>query len=209
MSDKKFLLISGGKKELTTPPNNQIYYRTTTGEKQDPYNIYHADGTTPIFVGTDGSQANLISNEYKNGYGVMTFDKELGNINPDVENYISWSVQVTGVNLPDDIESSFTEVNLPASITKYDYTFAYCKNLSKCKIPYGVTYLRGTFVDCLPLYEIEFPDSVTFFDFVISGSGVKSIVVPEKVTVIGDETFTACELLKNVTIKTTALNQIG
>lgn len=47
----------------------------------------------------------------------MTFDKELGNINPDVENYISWSVQVTGVNLPDDIESSFTEVNLPASIT--------------------------------------------------------------------------------------------
>ena len=130
----------GGATELGTPPNNQIYYRTTTGEKQDPYNIYHADGTTPIFVGTDGTtQANLISNEYKDGYGVMTFDKELSGINQDVENNILCFAMVTGANIPDDIVSVFSEINLPNSITELNATFNGCINLENVKIADGVT----------------------------------------------------------------------
>ena len=90
----------------------------------------------------------------------MTFDKELGGINNDVIGSILCFCDVSIDS--ENINSTFTELNLPSSITKYSYTFAYCITLSKCKIQNSVTSIgKYAFSKCTGLASIIIPNSVT------------------------------------------------
>ena len=90
---------------LPSNENNKIYYTTTGGKKMFPYK---SDVTT--------FGAILISNIYKDGVGVMTFDDDVTTIGEDAF-YKCYSL---------------TSVNIPDSVTTIgDSAFDRCTNLEK------------------------------------------------------------------------------
>ena len=90
---------------LPSNENNKIYYTTTDGKKMFPYK---SDVTT--------FGAILISNIYKDGVGVMTFDDDVTTIGEDAF-YKCYSL---------------TSVNIPDSVTTIgDSAFNRCNNLKK------------------------------------------------------------------------------
>ena len=108
----------------------------------------------------------------------MTFDKDLSNINPNfAENGFPFAYIKDG----NTFISTFSEINLPASITEYIAIFGYCTNLTKCLIPNGVTSIGdNAFAICLKL---------------------TSITIPNSVTTIGSLTFFQCKSLTSVKIE--------
>lgn len=133
----------------------------------------------------------------------MTFDKELGNINQDTENSIFCFTMVTGTNIPDDVVSGFSEINLPNSITELNATFGGCVNLEKVKIADGVTTIGvGVFVYCLKMKEIIIPNSVTSIGIGAFSdcTSLTSVTIPNSVTSIENYAFEYCTSLTSVTI---------
>lgn len=87
--------------EYIQPKNNVIYYTTSDGEIITPYS-------------TDVFGANIVSNEYVNDRGVLTFDGDVSSIG----DYAFFDRQ------------SLTSITIPASVTRLGlYAFKYCDNL--------------------------------------------------------------------------------
>ena len=109
-------------------PNNEIWYTTT-------------DSRPVYIINSDGFGANIISNTYENGKGVITFDGEIKNI----------------ANEAFSDCSSLTSITIPDSVTKIgDYAFSGCKNLTSIAIPDSVTVIGWwTFSDCKNLTKVS------------------------------------------------------
>ena len=96
-------------------PNNVIYYTSSDGNKIDPY-------------ASDVFGANIISNEYVNGKGVITFDGDVRRI---------------GKNAFYQCEN-LTTLSIPKSVTSIgDWAFGYCSSISSVVIPEGVRSIGG------------------------------------------------------------------
>ena len=115
-------------------PNNVIYYTSSDGNKIDPY-------------ASDVFGANIISNEYVNGKGVITFDGDVRRI---------------GKNAFYQCEN-LTTLSIPKSVTSIgDWAFGYCSSISSVVIPEGVRSIGGrAFLGCTSLASIFIPSSVT------------------------------------------------
>lgn len=117
-----------GKLELIViQPNNEIWYTSSNG------NV-----VTPKRANVFG--ANIISNTYKNGKGVITFDGDVANIGSDV--FIGCS--------------SLTSISIPNSATYIGGTAFYrCSALMSVTIPNGVTFIgNSAFNECSSLTSI-------------------------------------------------------
>ncbi len=154
--------------------NRIIYYTSTDGNVVTP--SYSAFG------------ANIVSNTYENGQGVITFDGEVTSIGVDA----FWGC------------STLASVTIPEGVTSIGYwAFAYCSSLASVTIPDGVTSIEGcAFYKCTSLTSITIPEGVTsigesaFRDC----SGLANITIPEGVTSIGNYAFSGCSSLASVTI---------
>ena len=153
--------------EFTPPvPNNQIWYTTSDGNIVGPY-------YTNVFG------ANITSNTYSNGKGVITFDGDVTAIG-------DWAfydcTSLTSVNIPDSVTSignnafqncySLTSVNIPDSVTTIgDYAFYQCYSLTSVTIGNSVTEIgKSAFQNCDSLTSVNIPDSVTTIgDFAFDG----------------------------------------
>ena len=115
-------------------PNNQIWYTSSDGNVVTPYN-------------TDVFGANIISNKYNNGKGVITFDGDITTIG----DYAFAQC------------ASLTSVTIPASATTIGYAaFCFCYSLTSVNIPDSVTTIGDSaFQDCYSLTSVTIPDSVT------------------------------------------------
>ena len=185
--------------KFTPPvPNNQIWYTSSDG-----------DVVTPHF--TDVFGANIISNEYNNGMGVITFDGDVTSIG-----YIAFYYcdSLTSVNIPDSVTTigeyafwnctSLTSVNIPDSVTEIgNRAFAFCESLTSVTIPDSVTTIgEDAFYWCYSLTSVNIPDSVTTIGnaaFYWCDS-LTSVTIPDSVTTIGDYAFNSCYSLTSVTI---------
>ena len=160
--------------EIEKIPNNQIWYTSTDGQ------------IVKLYKNADFG-ANIISNTYENGKGIITFD---GNVT-SIEGYAFVNRNLTNINIPNSVTSigdeafsgcPLTSVTIPDSVTEIgDFAFRGCGSLTSVTIPDSITNLgSGIFGDCTSLTNITIPESVTTF---------------------GPVVFLGCKSLKNIYCK--------
>ena len=148
----------------TTILNNQIYYTSSHGNIVNPS------------LSASWGGANIVSNTYENGHGVITFDKELTTI---------------GVSAFSNC-SLLTSVIIPNKVTRIESSaFNGCKKLTSLTLGSSVVYIgRSAFNDC-NLTSVTIPNSVTTIEgwaFRIN-SNLATLKLGKNVKSIGDFAF--------------------
>ena len=119
--------------EMEVLENNKIYYTSTDGNVVTPNK-------------TDGFGANIVSNTYENGIGVIEFDGDVTSIGYMAFNYCRGLQTIT----------------IPNSVKVIDsYGFYYCTALSSVNIPDSVTSIgSNAFNNCTSFTSLTVPDTV-------------------------------------------------
>ena len=152
--------------------------------------IYYtsSDGRTVTLYETDVFGANIVSNTYENGRGVIAFDALVTSIGGSA--FYNCTL--------------LTSVTIPNSVTSIgNYAFEYCTSLTSVTIPNSVTSIgNSAFYGCTSLTSITIPDSVTSIGDRAFGycDSLTSVTIPDSVTSIGEYTFYRCSSLTSVTI---------
>ena len=185
--------ISAFEVELVeTIPNNQIWYTSSDGNVITP--------KTGVF------SANITSNIYENGKGIITFDKELTTIG---ENAFYLSTTLTSIIIPNGVITiensafdscySLTDVTMPNRLTTIcDDAFKLCSSLANITIPNNVTLIgEFAFSNCTGLASFIIPNSVAEIGAYAFNncSSLSDIIIPESVRFIGDCAFSSCPYL--------------
>ncbi len=203
-------------------------YKTTNviNVVQRPYG-YVADASVIYYTSTDGNivepndvtafDANIVSNTYENGQGVITFDGEVTTIGRDA----FWDCSsLASITIPDSVTSigdyafgfctSLASITIPDSVTSIgDYAFCGCSSLASVSIGNGVTSIGdGAFAGCSSLEEFrgKFASSdgrCLIIDGVLNSfapTGLTEYTIPEGVTSIGSSAFDGCSSLASITI---------
>ena len=208
-----FVLLGGGSSEKEKvapqqqfPPNNEIWYTSSDGSIVEP-----------TAQGNDVFGAEIVSNTYKDGNGVIEFKGDVTTIGKDAFRYCE----------------SLTSVTIPNSVTTIgESAFYSCKSLTSVTIPDSVTTIGGeAFLGCKSLTSVTIPNSVETigcraFAFcssikefngklasddrrclIINGklvafapARITEYTIPNSVTTIGDYAFYDGNKLKSVTI---------
>ena len=141
----------------TIDPTWQITYTSSNDSIVTPY-------------ATDVFGANIVSNEYKDGQGVITFD---GSVTSIGEKAFFERSSLTSITIPNSVTSignsaffqsySLTSITIPNSVTSIGYyAFAYCSSLISITIPNSVTSIGySAFAYCNQLSSSTIPESVT------------------------------------------------
>ena len=167
--------------------SNRIVYTTNDSQIIDPY---INSGT-----GSWGFGANIVSNTYNNGVGVIIFDGPVNRIGTSAFSN----------------EDTLTSIVIPPSVTSIkSAAFDQCDNLSSVDIPSSVTSIeRGAFFGCDSLESITIPSSVTSFgQEVFYGSGLTSITIPSSITYLNARLFMGCNKLRYVNLPS-SIRSIG
>ena len=162
----------------TAPANNEIWYTSSDGNVVTPNR-------------TDVFGANIVTNTYSNGIGVITFDGDVTTI---------------GAGAFFDC-GSLTSVTIPDSVTTIgNWAFYSCESLTSVTIPDRVTTIgEEAFNNCYSLTSVTIPDSVTkignsAFAYCTS---LTSVNIGDIVTSIGEFAFYYCNNLTSVYCKAT------
>ena len=183
--------------------NNVLYYTSSDGKVVSPYN-------------TSAFGANIISNEYVDGRGILTFDSGIKSIG---DKAFFRCYNLATIVIPEGVTSigdsafylsGLTSINIPNSImTIGDNAFYHCYLKSfngKFASPDGLflidsgTLLAAAF-DSISEHLI-IPDGVTCIGpSAFSGcSKLRDIIFPEGLTIIGVSAFSYCEFLTRLTL---------
>ena len=177
---------------------NIITYTSSDGKVVQPYE-------------TDAFGANIVSNEYKDGQGVITFDGRVRIIGY----YAFYKCSaLTSITIPNSVRiigeaafslcSALTSITIPNSVTSIESSaFTNCSSLTSITIPNSITSIGDyAFYGCSGLISITIPNSVTSIgSYAFSDcSSLTSITIPESVTSIGAFAFRSCKSLTSVTI---------
>ena len=160
--------------------NNKIYYTSSDGQIVTP----------DIGTGEEskGFGANIVSNTYSGGRGVIVFDGPVTKIG------------YTAFGRCNTLQT----IVIPDSVTSIgSYAFSYCERLTSITIPDSVTSIGDSaFFSCECLTSITIPNSVTSIgDSVFNYcSSLTSITIPDSVTSIGQSAFYGCTSLTSITI---------
>ena len=173
------LVISDGNNSVTTDYipmvvqeiTNEIWYTSTDGNIVTPY-------------ATDVFGANIVSNIYKNGKGVILFDAPITLIGQKA--FLRCS--------------SLTRIEIPSSVTSIGaYAFGYCTKLMSLTIPDSVTSIgNSAFYGCTILKTTTIPNSVieignkAFY----ACRNFQSVTIPNSVTKLGTAAFSLCSSAK-------------
>ena len=199
---------------FTSKDNDEISQVITVKQETDTSKIYYTttDGNiVSISTYTDWGGAQIVSNTYENGQGVITFDREITTIG---NNAFYERPNLKEIHIPNSVltigNSAFArcvnleKVNLPGSAIEIGtWIFAYCTLLNDVTIESGITTIpEYSFAYCSSLTEIKIPDSVKLIDNdAFEGcSSLTSIIIPNSVSKIGEYVFRGCSSLKDVTI---------
>ena len=165
-------------------PKNVIYYTSSDGEIVKPYNF-------------DAFGASILSNEYVNGHGVISFDNDVTSIGDEA---FADCRSLTDIILPNGVISighfafsncsSLTDITIPESVTSIGYAaFEYCSSLLR---------FSGKFASQDGHFLIDSGQLVAVACAAIEGN----MTLPADVTVIGSYAFSGCHSLVGITIPT-------
>ena len=181
----------------TERENNIIYYTSNSGEVITP-------------DATDVFGANILSNTYENGLGIITFDGPVTQIGHSA----FYKTHITSIVLPNTVTSIghtafcycyyLTSIVIPNTVTRIGWSaFSYCYDLTSINIPSSVTFIdEYAFEYCESLTSIEIPEGVksikqyTFFGC----DRLESVVIPNSVQSIGDYAFFWCSSLNSINL---------
>ena len=175
---------------------HMIYYTSSDGQIITPYR-------------TDVFSANIVSNTYEKGQGVIKFDAPVTSIG----NYaFSGCGSLTSVTIGDSVTSigdyafsgcgSLISVTIGDSVTSIgNYAFCKCYELTSITIPDSVTSIgKAAFYDCTSLSIIAIGNGVTSIETeAFSGcTSLANATIPDSVTLIGIAVFCYCPSLKAI-----------
>lgn len=155
--------------------------------------------------------ANIVSNTYVGGQGVIEFDKSITKI---ADFGFKNCTTLTSIVIPDRVTTigfeafynctALQKIVIGNGVTSFGrYAFYGCKSLSSVEIRNGITEIGiETFRDCASLTSITLPNSVKKIgNGAFSGcTSLRSINIPDSVTQIGNEAFKNCTSLRSITI---------
>lgn len=175
-----------------TAAANEIIYTSTDDAVVTPY-------------ATDVFGANITSNVYENGVGVITFDGAITKIGANAFKDCKTLQSITLSNC----KTAITRVEVPIEnkITIIaDSAFMGCVNLTNAVIPESVTEIGvGAFSDCSSLTSISGTPNITKIADA-AFANCKNLVeynIPEGVIEIGSDAFSNCSNLLNISIPNT------
>ena len=154
-------------------PNNAIYYTSSDGEVITPYN--------PEAFGVD-----IVSNEFINGIGVITFSDDLTQIGNEA---FAECRSLASITIPDCV------------ISIGEGAFAGCRALDGITLPDNLHSIeKSAFFECSSLASLTIPDGATSIgvDAFYHCSGLTSITIPDSVTWIGEFAFDGCSSLTSI-----------
>ena len=163
--------------EGITIANNMILYTSANDQIINPY----ASDKLLTFG------ANIVSNSYEDGVGIITFDRDLTRVGFNAFRFCAF----TSVTLPNSVE------------TIGSWSFYACNALTKVVIPDGVTTIdEAAFRSCDELTEVVIGKSVESIGMTaFSGSKkLSNIIWGESLTTIGEDAFQDCNSLESVKI---------
>ena len=190
--------------DSSTPSNNEIWYTSSDGKVVKPYK-----------EGKDIFGAEIESNTYKNGKGIIKFK---GNVTTIGVCAFFYCGSLTSITIPSSVttignqafeRANLTSVTIPNSVTTIgDYAFDGCKSLTSITIPNSVTEIGyWAFGGCCNLKE--FKGGSAFINgrcLIINGklvafapAGITKFTIPNSVTTI-EGVFADCSNLTSVTI---------
>lgn len=136
------------------PANNEIWY-------------YTSDNSTIEIYNATGFNANIVSNSYKNGKGIIKFDADINIIGYGAFQYEWTSFEMI---LPESIEKidsyafgscSITSIRLPEGLTEICYAAFQYSDIAKITLPESLTKIGDiAFKDCTKLLTINIPESI-------------------------------------------------
>ena len=186
----------------------QIYYTSSDGNIVNPTN-------------PNGFGANIISNTYENGQGVIEFDASITSIG---DTAFATCSTLTNITIPNTVKhigvdafldcSSINSIIIPDKVESIDsYAFEWCSSLESIIIPNSVTYIGyGIFAGCDSLTSVMVDNQNPVYDSrnncnaIIETAtntliaGCKNTVIPNTIISIGRCAFVSCHFLPSVTI---------
>ena len=165
-------------------PNHQILYTSLDGKIVTPF-------------AADVFGADIISNTYENGHGVITFDGPVTSIGDYAFNECNQLWTIT----------------LPESVTRIgNSAFDQCVMLSSINLPESIISIGSqAFFYCIALNEIIIPKSVTSIEYGTFNqcSSLRTITIHENITSIGNQAFERCSYLDTIYVEATIPPTLG
>ena len=170
-------------------PNNEIWYTSSDGNIVTPY-------------ATDVFGANIVSNTYEDGMGIIKFDAPITSIGEDAFYNCK---RLTSITIPDGVTwiganifnscSNLASVTIPNSITWIGSdAFSNCSSLSSVYISdiAAWCYIYFTSYKSNPLYYAH--------NLYLNYKLVTDLIIPDSVTMIEQYAFCYCSSLTSITI---------
>ena len=188
-------------------------------EVEDAFQIRYTSTDGNIVTPNSWAQfgANIVSNTYENGVGIIEFDgpvTTLGGRN-NMSGAFGYCATLKSIEIPNTVTSvgygsfyyctALQNVTLPKNITKIeDFTFHGCESLEPVVIPEGVTVIGvKAFGGNIKKASVTFPESlveISTFAFEYN-EALTTVTIPGKVTSIGESAFRGCKLLTSMHFK--------
>ena len=160
---------------VTSYQNNMILYTTSDEKPISPYSL-------------NGFHNQLVSNDYIDGVGILTFEQ-------DVDVIGSWAFY--------DCDNLIS-ITLPETVLSVGHTaFSGCTNLTNIILPDGVAAIGSwAFGECENLITITLPKGLTSLDYcAFAGcTSLTSLTLPVALSFIGECAFDGCYGLESITV---------